>query len=114
VPPGAVRLLVWTLRAIFKMGQDEKLAEPAPDEKEGAKRAEAPPPPPMPSDAELLLARADAHARAGRLEVALYTYLAAALAALDRRGAIRLARDRTNGEYVRACKDGNARPPLRE
>jgi len=66
-----------------------------------------------PSDAEALLARASEHALRGELDRAALLYLAAALRALDRRGAIRIARHRTNGEYVRACKDGEAAPQLR-
>jgi hypothetical protein len=64
------------------------------------------------ADALLRLA-AEARAR-GDARTALFTYLAAALRALDDRGAIRLARDRTNGEYVRACQEVIARPKLRE
>jgi hypothetical protein len=63
-------------------------------------------------DAETLLARAAEHARNGNLEGAIFSYLNAALRALDRRGAIRIARHRTNGEYVRGCKDAEAREPL--
>ena len=44
---------------------------------------------------------------------ALSLYLAASLVALERRGALRLAAHRTNGEYVRACRDDAARPELR-
>ncbi len=62
---------------------------------------------------DLLRRAADARAR-GDARTALFTYLAAALRALDDRGAIRLARDRTNGEYVRACQDEGARTLLRE
>ena len=64
--------------------------------------------------AEVLLRRA-AEARArGDERTALFTYLAAALRALDDRGAIRLARDRTNGEYLRSCQEPAARPGLRD
>lgn len=74
---------------------------------------DARPPAPL-TDAEALLQRA-AEARArGDARTALFTYLAAALRALDDRGAVRVARDRTNGEYVRTCKDAAARPVLRE
>ena len=66
-----------------------------------------------PSDAETLLARASEHAQRGELDRAALLYLAAALRALDRRGAIRIARHRTNGEYVRACKESEAAPQLR-
>lgn len=66
------------------------------------------------SDAEAALRDADEHARRGDLARALGLYLAASLAALDRRGAIRLARHRTNGEYVRACATDPSCWPLRE
>lgn len=66
------------------------------------------------SDAELALRRADECQRRGEYEKALGLYLAASLAALDRRGAIRVARHRTNGEYVRSCSEDAARKPLRE
>ena len=66
------------------------------------------------SAAELLLRRAaELHAR-GDERTALFTYLAAALRALDERGAVRIKEDRTNGEYVRACREAPMRPPLRE
>jgi len=65
------------------------------------------------TDAELLLAQAEEHARRGELDRASALYLAASLRALDRRGAIRIARHRTNGEYVRGCKDSEAKPDLR-
>ncbi len=72
---------------------------------------------PVPEDlrpAEALLRRA-AEARAnGDARGALFLYLAAALRALDDRGAIRITRDRTNGEYVRACQEAAARPELRD
>jgi len=66
------------------------------------------------SDAEVLLARAGEHERRGELARALSTYLAAALRGLDVRGAIRLERHRTNGEYVRSCADAEAKTALRE
>ena len=34
--------------------------------------------------------------------------------ALDKRGAVRGARDRTNGEYVRSSSDAAAKPALRD
>jgi hypothetical protein len=40
--------------------------------------------------------------------------LHAALRALDERGALRIERHKTHGEYVRECKDPNAKRPLRE
>jgi hypothetical protein len=69
---------------------------------------------PMMTDEELLLARGDELARAGQYGAALQHYLAASLRALDKRGAVRITRDRTNGEYVRGCGDPNAKPALRD
>jgi hypothetical protein len=66
------------------------------------------------TDPQLLLARAEELAKAGHLAAALHTYLAASLRALDQRGAVRIAKDRTNGEYVRACADPGAKPGLRD
>jgi Domain of unknown function (DUF4129) len=66
------------------------------------------------SDAEVLLREAAELASRGHLDLALFTYLGAALRALDDRGAIRIARHRTHGEYVRGCRDGGAKPGLRE
>ena len=65
------------------------------------------------NDPEATLAEADAERRRGDDRRALGLYLAASLAALDRRGVLRLGRHRTNGEYVRACRDEAARPDLR-
>jgi hypothetical protein len=64
--------------------------------------------------AEALLRLANEARARGDLKMALVTYLAASLRALDDRGAIRIARDRTNGEYLRACQELAARPSLRE
>jgi len=66
------------------------------------------------ADEEQLLARADQLTARGELQAALQLYLAASLRALDKRGAVRLAKDRTNGEYVRGCSDPSAKPALRE
>ncbi len=66
------------------------------------------------SGEEALLALADGHARRGNDALALQLYLAASLRALDKRGAVRLAKDRTNGEYVRSCAEEGSRPALRE
>ena len=54
--------------------------------------------------------------RAGRGDnaTALQLYLAASLRALSSRGALRIAADRTNGEYVRGCSDALAKPALRD
>jgi hypothetical protein len=74
----------------------------------------APPAPPDAEEPAELLARADAEHAAGHAERALGLYLAAGLAALARRGAIRLARQATNGEYVRSCTDPGAQAELRD
>jgi hypothetical protein len=66
------------------------------------------------SDAEVLLREASELAARGSFDLALFTYLGAALRALDERGAIRIARHRTHGEYVRGCREAGARPALRE
>jgi hypothetical protein len=66
------------------------------------------------SDEDQILARARELAQHGDLAGAMQLYLVASLRALDKRGALRLAKDRTNGEYVRACTDGTAKPALRE
>jgi hypothetical protein len=64
-------------------------------------------------DAEALLRAAEESAAAGALDRALFGFLRAALVALDQRGAIRITRDRTHGEYVRSCRDAEAKPSLR-
>jgi hypothetical protein len=66
------------------------------------------------NDAEAFLAAADGCARRGDNDMALQLYLAASLSALDRRGAVRCARHRTNGEYCRSCAEEPSRAPLRE
>lgn len=66
------------------------------------------------TDAEEALSLAEAHRQRGQFDRALGLYLAASLAALDRRGAIRVARHRTNGEYVRSCTEADSRLALRE
>ncbi len=70
------------------------------------------PEPPPTSSGSVLLDRADALARGGDTAQALEVYLAAALQALGERGAIQLARHRTNGEYVRSCAEEGARDLL--
>jgi hypothetical protein len=107
-------ILIPVVRAIARMRREDR-----PDEK---KEGRAPLPAEQPfvfalpttTDEEALLARANELARAGQFAAALQHYLAASLRALDKRGAVRIARDRTNGEYVRACADPNAKPVLRD
>lgn len=71
-------------------------------------------PPPDETDPEEVLREAEALLGRGEYRRALAFSLAASLGALGRRGAIRLGKHRTNGEYVRSCADETARPPLRE
>ena len=66
------------------------------------------------SDPEEVMRLADERLARGDHRGAIVFSLAAALRALDRRGAIRVAKHRTNGEYVRACADEAARPRLRD
>lgn len=103
------------IRALLKARRDKATAD-APKPKNTASLAapKAPPEPEHIGDAEAALREAEEHARRGELARALSLYLAASLSALDRRGAIRLARHRTNGEYVRSCADVSARQPLRD
>lgn len=103
------------VRALLKWRRDRKLAPPAPD---APNRALVVPEAPILaeeiSDAEAALRFAEEHRTRGELKKALGLYLAASLAALDRRGAIRIARHRTNGEYVRGCEEETSRTSLRE
>lgn len=66
------------------------------------------------SDAELILRRAEEAQKRGDLVHALDGFLAASLVALDHRGAIRIGRHVTNGEYVRQCNESAAKPGLRD
>lgn len=65
-------------------------------------------------DPERLLEEGRQLADRGELDRALYRYLHAALLALDKRGAVRIAKGTTHGEYVRACSDLEAKAPLRD
>ncbi|MBX3208542.1 MAG: DUF4129 domain-containing protein [Labilithrix sp.] len=103
------------IRALLKRRRDKKLAGREPPAPNRARLLEeAPVIAEEVSDAEAALRLAEAHRTRGELKEALGLYLAASLAALDRRGAIRVARHRTNGEYVRACEEEGSRAPLRE
>lgn len=66
------------------------------------------------TDEEQILARARELADRGDFAASMQLYLVASLRALDKRGAVRIAKDRTNGEYVRACSDPGAKPALRD
>ena len=101
--------------ALMRARRDRQLADRPPEPNVALAVARKPAAEPERiTDAEAALREADDHARRGDLAGALGLYLAASLAALDRRGAIRLARHRTNGEYVRSCSDAAAQTPLRE
>ncbi|MEO8801272.1 MAG: DUF4129 domain-containing protein, partial [Polyangiaceae bacterium] len=65
-------------------------------------------------DPERLLEEGRQLADRGELDRALYRYLHAALLALDKRGAVRIAPGTTHGEYVRACNEVEAKAPLRD
>jgi hypothetical protein len=125
----AAQALIWLLiaiviaaiaiplvRALLRARRNKALADTPDKAPNVAVLADRAPPPQAEaiSDAEAALREADDCARRGDLSRALGLYLAASLSALDRRGAIRLARHRTNGEYVRACAEDASRQPLRE
>jgi len=108
-------ILYGFLRAILGLQKDAALADRAPPSKRTFDPRPAPPIDVLTAgDAEALLRRAEAHAARGERGIAVLLYLGAALRALDRRGEIRIARDRTNGEYVRSCKDQDSKRALRE
>jgi hypothetical protein len=110
-----IAIAIPLVRAILRARRDKANADvPKPQNVAIAEVLAPPPQAEAISDAEAALREADDHARRGDLTRALGLYLAASLAALDRRGAIRLARSRTNGEYVRSCAEDQSRAALRE
>ncbi len=106
-------IAAFVVSAIGRARKDSRLASPPPERKATVTSDPTAEALSAPSDAETLLQRANEHAQRGELGRAAPLYLAAALRALDRRGAIRIARHRTHGEYVRACKESEAAPQLR-
>jgi hypothetical protein len=98
-------------RALLRMHRDKALADP-PDDKPSPRTAAVDVP--VTIDEHDLLGRAHSHALRGQNAIALQLYLAASLRALDKRGALQLAKDRTNGEYVRLCSDDGAKQGLRD
>lgn len=111
----AVVIVVPLVRAFLKRRRDRKVEDAEPAKAIEAQAPETPLDDALAiSDAELLLRKASEHEARGELDRAVFAYLGAALRALDLRGAIRIARHRTNGEYVRSCNDAEAKPPLRE
>lgn len=108
-----IALLVPIVNAIRKRRRDASLAEKVDVTATNNATTEAPKEIERVDDAEEALRRADDLARRGDLSRATTLYLAASLSALDRRGAIRITKSRTNGEYVRACSEPDSRPKLR-
>jgi hypothetical protein len=110
-----VAIVIPILHALLKARRNRKLAD-RPEPARAVAEPAAPPPIELEeiSDAEAALRMAEDLRRRGEHARALGLYLAAALTALDRRGAIRIAKHRTNGEYVRFCTDEPSKPPLRE
>ena len=106
-------ILYFIVRAIERGRRDQRAAEARPARAPQVVRDVTDDALQTATDADLLLGRADEHARRGELDRAAALYLAASLRALDRRGAIRIARHRTNGEYVRSCKEPDTKPELR-
>lgn len=104
---------VAVVRAVRAMRREAAFRPPLERTRSSARDREAPAPT-VTTDEEALLAQAGERAKRGENEAALQLYLAAALRALDRRGAVRWGRDRTNGEYVRSCLEAPSREPLRE
>ncbi len=109
-----VALLVPIVRALARSRRTRKLAEPDTVPTPATVRADVDTDVVTTTDEDVLLERAAAHARRGEYAIALQLYLAASLRALDKLGAVRIARDRTNGEYVRSCSDADAKAGLRE
>lgn len=111
--PGIFLLLLWLVfRALASLSRDSRLADPdqaPPPSAAGQPAAEIE----TTTDEGALLGRADDRARRREYAAALELYLAASLMALDKRGAVKVSKDRTNGEYVRACAEPDAKPGLR-
>jgi hypothetical protein len=105
-------LAVPIVRALLRARRNERAADPAADAPAPAAPEAPSEPPEFVTDAERLVDRADALVRQGQLDRAVFVLLEASLRALDERGAIRLERHTTHGEYVRACREDAARRPL--
>lgn len=111
-----VAIAIPIINALLKARRNKRLADRLPEPARAVAVPAEPPPIELEdiSDAEAALRMAEEHRRRGEHARALGLYLAASLTALDRRGAIRIAKHRTNGEYVRFCTDETSKPPLRE
>jgi hypothetical protein len=106
----AVALLVPVVRAIVRARWAAGRA--GNDREAGDDREATIVDPPIVATEDSLLLRADDLARRGERAAAIEVYLAAALQSLDRRGAVHIARHRTNGEYLRSCVDTGAKVVL--
>ncbi len=110
----AILVAIPLVRALLRLRRERRKVPATNEAPNVARLLEAPPEPTEAlSDAEAALQLAEQLRARGDLKASLALYLAASLVALDRRGAIRLARHRTNGEYVRSCEEEAARAPLR-
>jgi hypothetical protein len=109
-----VAVIVVLVRSLRRVQRDEVLAEAAVTPTTSLGDGLSPTQASLPSldDPEAILKLADARASAGEFTLALGLYLSASLKSLDHRGAIAIAKDRTNGEYVRACKEEGAQREL--
>jgi hypothetical protein len=112
LPALVLALLFPVVRALARLRRDRRLADP---DAHPPAEAVAEPPGEVESatDEETLLGRAEERTRRGEYAAALELYLAASLLALDKRGALRLSKAGTNGEYVRACAEADSRAGLR-
>jgi Domain of unknown function (DUF4129) len=106
-------VLVLAVRALLGLREGDHTSKKKQPKLDVALVPDAPPDSLRLASLELFERAADARSR-GAYREALALYLAAALRALDERGALRLAPHTTNGEYLRACRDTQARAPLRE
>jgi Domain of unknown function (DUF4350)/Domain of unknown function (DUF4129) len=108
-------LAIPLVQGILRARRDKKVADARPTTSEDDAATGEPVADVLAStDAERLLRQAEELATQGKLDRALFVFLQASLRALDDRGAIRLERHRTHGEYVRTCRDDAAKRPLRE
>jgi len=107
-------LLVPIARVLSRSRWSRARLDPEVAPSEPARHGDAAPEALGAADEEALLKGATELARRGEHGVALQLCLAASLRALDKRGAVRMAKDRTNGEYVRSCTEAEARAGLRD
>lgn len=114
VAAAVLAVLLPVVRAFARARRDRAVADPTRPAAAATRGPDlAAPETPAISDADAALRAADDLARRGEHARAISLYLAACLFALERRGAVRLARYRTNGEYVRLCAEADAKEPLR-